>query len=79
MALTVFFAACISLFAGDDLADVLDYEGALLDGLQGLDAPAAAVRRPVDAQLDLAAFLHDPVEALGAALTPLVAFEDRGA
>lgn len=46
-------AAPLGLLVGDDLADVLDDEGVAPDRLQRLDAPAATVGRPEDAQLQL--------------------------
>ncbi len=46
--ITVIFSPSLCLLAGDDLADVLDGELPLLDGVQRLDAPAAAIIRAVD-------------------------------
>ena len=41
--LTVFFASFLGHFAGDDLADVLDGELSLLDGVFRLHPPPASV------------------------------------
>ena len=44
LALVVVADALLELVHGDELADVLDDEAALLDGLLDEDAPAATVR-----------------------------------
>lgn len=66
--LTVFLSPLLSLVRGYDLADILHDERAPLDVLQRLDSPAATVVGLVDAQLDLPAFLHHSVVAIGTAL-----------
>ena len=48
--LTVFLAPLLSLVVGNDLADVLDGELPLLDGVLRLHAPTAAVLRPINYQ-----------------------------
>ena len=48
--LTVFFASFLGHFAGDDLADVLDGELSLLDGVFRLHPPTASVLSPVNHQ-----------------------------
>ena len=50
LALTIFLAPLLGLVVGYDLADVLDGELPLLDGVLRLHAPSAAVLRPVNHQ-----------------------------
>ena len=76
---TVFLPPLLGLLVGDDLSDVLHDEGALLDVLQGLDPPPAAVRGAEDGQPDLPALLDDAVVAIFRALALLVALVDRHA
>jgi len=69
----ILLAAALSLLGGDHLPHVLDNEAALLNLLQRLHAPAAAVVSPVNCKFNRSSFLHHSVSAGRWAFTSLVA------
>ena len=70
----VLLTPLLRLLIGDHLANVLYDEGARADPFQRFHAPAATIVRPEDGQFMFPPLLDNPIYAVRATRTPLVAF-----